>query len=43
MLNSENKTIIEAKNLVNAIQGELFIEIKENEGMQYSVSIDIKN
>ena len=43
MLNSENKTIIEAKNLVNAIQGELFIETKENEGMQYSVSIDIKN
>ena len=43
MLNSENKTIIEAKNLVNAIQGELFIETKENEGMQYSVSIELKN
>lgn len=43
MLNSENKTIIEVKNLVNALQGELFIETKENEGMQYSVSLDTKN
>lgn len=43
MLNSENKTIIEVKNLVNTLHGELFIETKENEGMQYSVSLDTKN
>lgn len=42
MLNSENKNIIETKNLVNAINGELSIETKENEGMQYSVTIDLK-
>ncbi|WP_198304235.1 hypothetical protein [Arcobacter vandammei] len=43
MLNSENKNIIEIKNLVNLLNGEFSIEAKENEGMQYSVSIDIKH
>ena len=43
MLNSGNKTIIETKNLVNSLNGEISIETKENEGMQYSVVIDVKN
>ena len=43
MLNNENKTIIETKNLVNSLNGELSIETKENEGMQYNVTIDVKN
>lgn len=43
MLNNENKTIIETKNLVNSLNGELSIETKENEGMQYNVTINVKN
>lgn len=41
MLNSENQTILEVKNLVNELNGELSIESIENEGMRYSVSLKI--
>ncbi len=41
-LNSENKIMLDVKNLVNALSAELSIEAKENEGMYYSVSIDLK-
>lgn len=40
MLNSENKTILEVKNLVNELNGDLSIESLDD-GMQYSVSLKI--
>lgn len=40
MLNSENKTILEVKNLVNELNGELGIESLDD-GMQYTVSLKI--
>lgn len=43
MLNEENKMVIEVKNLVNEMNGEFFIETKENEGMQYSAVFDLKH
>lgn len=43
LLNSENKEILEVKNLVNSLNASLDIEPIENEGMKYTVTINLKN
>lgn len=43
LLNSENKEILEVKNLVNSLNASLDIEPIENEGMKYTVVVSLKN